>query len=67
MKKEKKNRNWVRILLGGFSMTSALFVFQACYGSPQDFEPMTYDEIEALQYSDSQQEAEVEEISNQEK
>ena len=30
-------RNWVRNMLGGLSFTSALFVFQACYGTPQDF------------------------------
>jgi hypothetical protein len=31
-------RNWIRRLLGGLSLTSALFIFQACYGSPQDFD-----------------------------
>jgi hypothetical protein len=30
-------RNWRRKLLGGLSLTSALFIFQACYGTPQDF------------------------------
>jgi len=30
-------RNWLRNLAGGLSFTSALFVFQACYGTPQDF------------------------------
>jgi hypothetical protein len=30
-------RNWKRKLLGGLSLTSALFIFQACYGTPQDF------------------------------
>jgi len=29
-------RNWRRKLLGGLSLTSALFVFQACYGTPHD-------------------------------
>jgi hypothetical protein len=29
-------RNWVRRIIGGLSFTSALFVFQACYGTPQD-------------------------------
>ena len=29
-------RNWKRKLLGGLSLTSALFIFQACYGTPQD-------------------------------
>jgi putative lipoprotein (rSAM/lipoprotein system) len=28
--------NWKRKLLGGLSLTSALFIFQACYGTPQD-------------------------------
>jgi hypothetical protein len=32
-------RNWFRNLAGGLSFTSALFVFQACYGTPQDFMP----------------------------
>ena len=30
-------RNWIRNLIGGLSFTSALFMFQACYGTPQDF------------------------------
>jgi hypothetical protein len=29
--------NWIRKILGGLSVTSVLFVFQACYGTPQDF------------------------------
>ena len=29
-------KNWKRKLLGGLSLTSALFIFQACYGTPQD-------------------------------
>lgn len=28
--------NFIRKLLGGLSFTTALFVFQACYGTPQD-------------------------------
>jgi hypothetical protein len=28
---------WIKKIIGGVSFTSALFVFQACYGSPQDF------------------------------
>ncbi len=32
------NRNWVRKLISGLSFTSALFIFQACYGTAQDFE-----------------------------
>ena len=27
----------VRKIVGGFSLTTAMFVFQACYGPPQDF------------------------------
>jgi putative lipoprotein (rSAM/lipoprotein system) len=29
-------QNWKRKLLGGLSLTSALFIFQACYGTPHD-------------------------------
>ena len=29
--------NWLRSIIGGLSFTSALFIFQACYGTPQDF------------------------------
>lgn len=29
-------RNWIRKIIGGLSFTSAVFVFQACYGAPQD-------------------------------
>ncbi len=30
-------RNVIRKIVGGLSFTSALFIFQACYGTPQDF------------------------------
>lgn len=30
-------RSWIRRILSGLSFTTALFVFQACYGTPQDF------------------------------
>jgi len=30
-------RSWLRKIIGGLSFTTALFVFQACYGSVQDF------------------------------
>jgi putative lipoprotein (rSAM/lipoprotein system) len=30
-------RNWRKGIIGGLSFTSALFIFQACYGMPQDF------------------------------
>jgi len=30
-------RNWIKKIIGGLSFTTALFVFQACYGTPQDF------------------------------
>ncbi len=30
-------RNWIRSIIGGLSFTSAMFIFQACYGTPQDF------------------------------
>ena len=28
---------WIRKILKGMSLTAALFVFQACYGTPQDY------------------------------
>ena len=31
-------RNHIRTLIGGLSFTTALFVFQACYGMPQDWQ-----------------------------
>jgi len=31
-------RKQIRFLLGGLSFTTALFVFQACYGMPQDWQ-----------------------------
>ena len=30
-------RNVIRKIVGGLSLTSAMFIFQACYGTPQDF------------------------------
>jgi hypothetical protein len=30
-------KNVIRKILGGLSLTSAMFVFQACYGTPKDF------------------------------
>lgn len=30
-------RNVIRKIIGGLSLTSVMFVFQACYGTPQDF------------------------------
>ena len=30
-------KKWIRGLVGGLSFSSALFVFQACYGTMQDF------------------------------
>jgi putative lipoprotein (rSAM/lipoprotein system) len=35
-KKNYMKRNWIRTIIGGLSFTSALFIFQACYGTPQD-------------------------------
>jgi len=32
-------RNHFRNIIGGLSFTSALFIFQACYGTPQDLIP----------------------------
>jgi len=31
-------RKQLRTLIGGLSFTSALFIFQACYGMPQDWQ-----------------------------
>jgi hypothetical protein len=31
-------RKQIKMLLGGLSFTTALFVFQACYGMPQDMQ-----------------------------
>jgi hypothetical protein len=30
-------KSWIRKIIGGLSLTTAMFVFQACYGPPQDF------------------------------
>ena len=31
------NRKWIKRIIGGLSFTTAIFVFQACYGTLQDF------------------------------
>jgi hypothetical protein len=36
--KDNMKRNWIRTIIGGLSFTSALFIFQACYGTPQDLQ-----------------------------
>jgi hypothetical protein len=36
IEKLKMKRNLIKKLIGGLSFTTALFVFQACYGTPQD-------------------------------
>jgi hypothetical protein len=33
----KMKRNWIRKIVSGLSLTSAVFIFQACYGTPIDF------------------------------
>jgi len=33
---KKMKPNWRKRILGGLSLTTALFIFQACYGTPQD-------------------------------
>jgi hypothetical protein len=35
-------KKWIRKLIGGLSFTTALFVFQACYGGPQDCKDDVY-------------------------
>ncbi len=37
IKSKQMKRNWFKAIVGGISLTSAMFVFQACYGTPQDF------------------------------
>ena len=37
-------RKWIHRGLKGLSLTTALFVFQACYGTP----PGPYDQLEAV-------------------
>lgn len=39
MEQSKSKRNLARKIIGGLSFTSAMFIFQACYGTPQDYEP----------------------------
>lgn len=39
-------RHWIRKIIGALSFTSAMFVFQACYGTPQDFGADTFIEGE---------------------
>lgn len=36
--KFRKYMKWLHNLLKGMSLTAALFVFQACYGTPDGFE-----------------------------
>ena len=33
----RRKGTWLRTIFRGLSLTSALFIFQACYGTPQDF------------------------------
>jgi hypothetical protein len=37
LKPGSMKRNLIKKIIGGISLTTALFVFQACYGTPQDF------------------------------
>ena len=55
---------WIRNLLKGFSLTAALFVFQACYGSP----PVqgNFDEIQKGQETQQNQEEPEVELSSTE-
>ena len=38
---------WFRNILKGLSLTGALFVFQACYGTPQPYVQEEATEVEA--------------------
>ena len=50
---------WLRKVLGGISLTAAMFVFQACYGSPQIPKPdeMDLDAVEVRSDAASEEEA----------
>ena len=41
-------KKWFRNLLKGISLTGALFVFQACYGTPQPPELEEDTQVEAV-------------------
>jgi hypothetical protein len=34
--RDHMKRNWKKGIIGGFSFATALFIFQCCYGTPQD-------------------------------
>jgi len=36
------NSKWLKRILGGLSFTAAIFVFEACYGTPQDMDADLY-------------------------
>ncbi len=42
----EKKRKFFRVLFGTLSLSSAMFIFQACYGTPRDFGQDVY--IEGL-------------------
>ena len=44
-------RKWARNIFGGLSFSTALFVFQACYGMPQDMQDDLF--IEGMVTSES--------------
>ena len=48
---------WLHHLLRGVSLTAALFVFQACYGSPQIPKPDEMDPVEVRSDAASEEEA----------
>lgn len=50
-KKTKMKRNWFRKILKGFSLTSAMFIFQACYGTADDWYYDTYVEGQVISNS----------------
>lgn len=53
---------WIRRILKGLSLTAALFVFQACYGTPQSV-PAPPEEDETLVKADEAEETVPEEQS----
>ena len=52
--KQYMKKKWMRTLVGGLSVSAALFVFQACYGSPQDFELDTFVNGKVVSSADGQ-------------
>lgn len=48
-------KGWIRKLICGLSFGSALFIFQACYGTPQDPRIYNYQYFNQLGFSEISQ------------